>query len=762
MAYTLYNLDGIHSIFGWDDGVLMTKLIWNQIKTTRTMTSKKSLEFSVNLQVVKAFGQHTHEIPISQWSKYGIHCTQDLQNMVNFGGNVTGIIPQSNTSQNTQNRNIVNNANNNNNSNNQDLPPLSPEIDTSHDNDNNNNHNNNNNNNLSSSSLRKKSNKNKSNGKEENDADDNKENMHLIKLRSNYDNKLKELKEFMISEIDHIKKSVKTIKQHNHSNNNNNEIKNNKNENNEDNEELKDSLYVKYWLQHIGMKQYINNYISNGFDSLDILIKMTDKELNEINIKLKGHKFHILNEILKLKTDPNYHQSITKGAKRYYHNKSSHKTIEALQKLVTEGFKPRFDKVKMMSFDSSSTNKKLKKTSSNDLTFCNNHPRSVGAWNLLQKIRQNRKSFKEWKIEGQPKYTHYFQSIIDFLNLNGEYNPKPSVLLKTKNGCHDDEKTEENCNNDSKQKRKRSGRKRKRSSSNNDSMEHTKKKQSKELSSIYHIQPQSLVFRVSDIEKHSRIKALDGQNGLRAKTDIPKYRVLGQYLGVEYLEREYEDIFSGTEEGSKHELYSFAEKVETWTPTDDDNGFDNVTLRKKRRRLNDGSTAAPNHNNNNNNNMDKRNKRKKKKKLDSDDDDLSDTVDMEQDDGDTNDDTDLESDGNGGRLKHHVDTIVIDALGMKESIKCKLIYMNDCRENIKKNKEPTTNDYKYWNVEFVSVYVNGWPQVFAISRTAIKKNDELAVYYGPSFAQILRVKKRYEDDRRRNEEKVTKLLSECD
>ena len=88
--------------------------------------------------------------------------------------------------------------------------------------------------------------------------------------------------------------------------------------------------------------------------------------------------------------------------------------------------------------------------------------------------------------------------------------------------------------------------------------------------------------------------------------------------------------------------------------------------------------------------------------------------------------------------------------------------MNDCRKNIKKNKEPTTDDLKYWNVEFVSVYVNGWPQVFAVSRREITLNQELAVYYGPSFAQILRVKKRYEEDRRINEEKVTNLLSECD
>ena len=29
----------------------------------------------------------------------------------------------------------------------------------------------------------------------------------------------------------------------------------------------------------------------------------------------------------------------------------------------------------------------------------------------------------------------------------------------------------------------------------------------------------------------------------------------------------------------------------------------------------------------------------------------------------------------------------------------------------------------YWNVEFVSVYVNGWPAIYAITRRDVTRNE---------------------------------------
>ena len=49
------------------------------------------------------------------------------------------------------------------------------------------------------------------------------------------------------------------------------------------------------------LTQYLDNFITNGYDSLDIIKEITKKEeLNEIGIHLKGHQKKILNEIQRL------------------------------------------------------------------------------------------------------------------------------------------------------------------------------------------------------------------------------------------------------------------------------------------------------------------------------------------------------------------------------------------------------------------------------------------------------------------------------
>eukprot|EP01084_Bolivina_argentea_P121608 215513_1 len=109
-----------------------------------------------------------------------------------------------------------------------------------------------------------------------------------------------------------------------------------------------------------------------------------------------------------------------------------------LQSLITEGFKPRYEAVEMVQIDDS-------KCGNDNEKYCALHPRSCEAFKLLQKIRQNKK-YSHWNIEGDPQFGEYFDAIIDYLNLNGEYNPNPMVILGKKSG----------------KERQQSGRKRKR------------------------------------------------------------------------------------------------------------------------------------------------------------------------------------------------------------------------------------------------------------------------------------------------------------
>lgn len=57
------------------------------------------------------------------------------------------------------------------------------------------------------------------------------------------------------------------------------------------------------------------------------------------------------------------------------------------------------------------------------------------------------------------------------------------------------------------------------------------------------------------------MRALDGQFGLRAKVDLAAMTVLGQYVGVEYLEDEFHAVFSGTQEDAMKNIYAFTLSV---------------------------------------------------------------------------------------------------------------------------------------------------------------------------------------------------------
>ena len=58
---------------------------------------------------------------------------------------------------------------------------------------------------------------------------------------------------------------------------------------------------VRTWLlTNVAMPQYIDNFISNGFDDLSVIKEMTINELDIIGIKKLGHKMKLLQHIRKL------------------------------------------------------------------------------------------------------------------------------------------------------------------------------------------------------------------------------------------------------------------------------------------------------------------------------------------------------------------------------------------------------------------------------------------------------------------------------
>merc|ERR1712154_415557 len=67
-------------------------------------------------------------------------------------------------------------------------------------------------------------------------------------------------------------------------------------------------------------------------------------------------------------------------------------------------------------------------------------------------------------------------------------------------------------------------------------------------------------------------------------------------------------------------------------------------------------------------------------------------------------------------------SIIIDGWAHKD--KNLLVFVNDCRRNIKE-KKPTFEDEKDWNCCFRKAFVNGWPMVVMVTRRDIQKGDEL-------------------------------------
>ena len=76
------------------------------------------------------------------------------------------------------------------------------------------------------------------------------------------------------------------------------------------------------------------------------------------------------------------------------------------------------------------------------------------------------------------------------------------------------------------------------------------------------------------------------------------------------------------------------------------------------------------------------------------------------------------------------------------------IYINDCRENIEKCKL-SSKDEEFYNIEFVKVLINDWPQIYMITTKNIKAGKQLFTYYGNQLSEQVKTETGY--NRRANQ-----------
>ena len=229
------------------------------------------------------------------------------------------------------------------------------------------------------------------------------------------------------------------------------------------------------------------------------------------------------------------------------------------------------------------------------------------------------------------------------------------------------------------------------------------------------------VIEVYQIESHPRIPALNGQNGLKAKSDIRKGTILGEYFTVFALASDLEKL-QGTHVYNKINEYGFNANVDVkisqeqakyflltpkqeHKPKQEDDAFGFEMPPRKRQKLN-----YHNHNHN----------------------------EIKDDDGDMFERT----------LK-----LVLD--GYSSTKKSILLNMNDYRTDLAID-HPEERE-KYMNVRFVTVYVRGWPRIFAVAIKDIKAGEELLTYYGEYHETMQQAKQLKERD-----DKLRKALSMVD
>lgn len=75
--------------------------------------------------------------------------------------------------------------------------------------------------------------------------------------------------------------------------------------------------------------------------------------------------------------------------------------------------------------------------------------------------------------------------------------------------------------------------------------------------------------------------------------------------------------------------------------------------------------------------------------------------------------------------------ILVDCVGKRKRSN-KLFYVQDCRSNLEK-EITTKEDLDKENVLFITMEINGWPGIFAISKRGINKNEILYGHFGDGY-----------------------------
>jgi len=295
---------------------------------------------------------------------------------------------------------------------------------------------------------------------------------------------------------------------------------------------------------------------------------------------------------------------------------------------------------------------------------------------------------------------------------------------------------------------------------------------SDDLSITIHL---SEVIKKFEITNHHRISALNGQYGIMALRDIPKDTCFGQYFGGEILQVAFGKVFDGTGEETDHNIYAFDQKIDRLelkklkekqkqldierqnrlkqrmqNNTNNGNNINNpsslVSIPQIIQINSNGTlTTIPMNNGKNNNDTNlnqtvstqKKRGRPRKKKIERK---------SQQNDEDVVNDSEYDDIPNK--------IFIIDPfIGDWKNDELLLRFVNDCRADID-DMEPTTEDNKYYNVEFVGMKVNGWPQTYLMAKRDIKKGEELMTYYGADFSNAITMKLEEEERKRIRKQRI--------
>ena len=320
------------------------------------------------------------------------------------------------------------------------------------------------------------------------------------------------------------------------------------------------------------------------------------------------------------------------------------------------------------------------------LIHSNGMVRSKSLQSIFNSLQNKHNNSKENVVKiAKNKYDYwndYASSILQFVSENGIYNKNPHILI-SKNG------------------------------------------------QIFRKIEQNETVEAYTISNHPRIPALNGQKGLKSKVSLPMFTVIGQYIGIETNNTEYDGCYYGTTEGAFVDKYAF--EINIYPEFKDEN---------MEAETNNNNTNNDNNNNNNNNN---------------------DNYDSNNDNSTYNNitkETEMENEMKNEDKSNKDFKLVIDPIRMErdEGTKNVMLHINDCRKNINHSK-PTPDDEKEQNVEFVEAYVNDWPMLFVVTCQKVKQNSELTGYYGSNYGEVVSGEQKYTKLMKHNGKEIQKICS---